>query len=111
MNMSKVKYRLYSKENDIMYDWEEILSFDSLKETLMGGDVESKYYSPLLQSTGLTDKNGVEIYAGDVYDIGICTKTIRHDHYIEDTKELKEMIQDNAVLEVIGNIYKNRELV
>ncbi len=35
--MNEIKYRIYGKENRIMYSWEEILNFDSLKDTLKNG--------------------------------------------------------------------------
>jgi uncharacterized phage protein (TIGR01671 family) len=63
------------------------------------------------QYTGRKDKNGKEIYAGDIYDIGICTKYIRPGHFIEDTYELLKMIEDNARFEVMGNIYDSPELL
>lgn len=82
----------------------------------------------LMQSTGLKDKNGKEIFEGDIITNGqnvMCMK--KHNtlgFYIEE-KEKVEFIADCADLEefeadakevadnieIIGNIYKNPELL
>ena len=82
----------------------------------------------LIQSTGLKDKNGKEIFEGDIITNGpdvMCMK--RHNtlgFYVEEKGEV-EFIADSAVLEdfeedakeiadrleIIGNIYENTELL
>ena len=82
----------------------------------------------LMQSTGLKDKNGKEIFEGDIITNGqnvMCMK--RHNtlgFYVEEKGEV-EFIADSAVLEdfeedakeiadrleIIGNIYENPELL
>jgi len=82
----------------------------------------------LMQSTGLKDKNGKEIFEGDIITNGqnvMCMK--RHNtlgFYVEEKGEV-EFIADSAVLEdfeedakeiadsleIIGNIYENKELL
>lgn len=82
----------------------------------------------LMQSTELKDKNGKEIFEGDIITNGrdvMCMK--RHNtlgFYVE-KKGMVEFIADSAVLEdfeedakeiadsleIIGNIYENKELL
>lgn len=83
----------------------------------------------LMQSTGLFDKNGKEIFEGDILTDGHTTGDIRNhptlgfytvdesskEGYLSDTvgiedfEEAKEFMRNS--IEVIGNIYENPELL
>ena len=80
----------------------------------------------LMQSTGLKDKNGKEIFEGDILGIetdeGILNVNVFWDSKhalfmfeseIHNEKELlAELVEDNTYpFEIIGNIYENPELL
>ena len=75
----------------------------------------------LMQYTGLKDKNGVEIYDGDIAECNYCTKHNLQIVYDAPQFRLKSvggeacdnahLIRINTWLKVIGNIYENPELL
>ena len=71
--MEEIKFRGWSKYAETMYPWDKMenSSDNYLKENFDG---PLKSGITLLQFTGLKDKNGKEIYEGDIlthrYDIG-----------------------------------------
>ena len=129
------KFRAWHNELGIMMSISDMwFNVDSLGEIGLNDAVMNDYItvSPdeieLMQSTGLKDKNGKEIFEGDIITNGqnvMCMK--RHNtlgFYVEEKGEV-EFIADSAVLEdfeedakeiadrleIIGNIYENPELL
>ena len=118
--MRDIKFRLFDKEIRKIEEVESInfnLGFayytDSKKEKQRA---ENKY---IMQYTGFKDKNGVEIYEGDI--IKMNSKGINFIGYIEYNngryivrrRSMLDGFYDLHIqnLELIGNIYSNPELL
>ncbi len=72
------------------------------------------YDLPLMQFTGLTDKDGVEIYEGDI--VHVCNSSVTEP--VERHEGGMWMLNNSALIsgihfpcEIIGNIYENPELL
>ncbi|HFH6995391.1 TPA: YopX family protein [Streptococcus agalactiae] len=119
------KFRAWPKKFERMYDV-TIIDFENgdvgLKDEYGGvaiGDIKQLI---LMQSTGMFDKNGVEIFDGDIV---LTTRLI--DYTYKDFKGVVKMLEgcwlidtgtDAVYLwseieenEVVGNIYQNSELL
>ena len=84
---------------------------------------EEDYFYDLMQYTGLKDKNGTEIYEGDILrcDPDTANEDVKVVEYVASEydgvgfKPLIDQYYDNgclySVYEVIGNIYENPELL
>lgn len=98
-------------------DWSKTFKWDSLRFELVA---RQRY-------TGLRDKNGKEIYEGDIWrnDVsmyvvfwskeyaGFRAKVVQSDYALIKglTFTLRQYTEDVNVVEVIGNIYENQELL
>jgi hypothetical protein len=126
--MRKIKFRVWDtrdKKMSVSFTLEE---FANDQDGEMGnGDFSLKNYCPeseniLMQYTGIKDKNGKEIYDGDI------VRSIQDwDHSIEQVSAVKQItpvewmwgcygniniaLKYHKNTEVIGNIYENPELL
>lgn len=112
--MKEIKFRIWDKERKEMINIGRIDIADGSCKPTIFGDIFYDYWNDveLMQYTGLKDKNGVEIYEGDIVET--------EDYHLGDklvVKGTKQIIDDIRFCgklipcEVIGNIYENPEVV
>lgn len=120
-----IKFRVWDKEENKMWNVETLYIEDEWVKVNDGSiyevtkDLTSNYY--LMQSTGLKDKNGVEIYEGDivknVYDEIYLVKWLDAGFYLEERYnggfDYHELHLDNTdcEFEVIGNVFEDKNLL
>lgn len=134
--MREIKFRAWNKEENKMIPfnklWFETESgFAEVKEfdEAAGKYKEGTSDFVLMQYTGLEDKNGKEIYEGDILDLSLeddsvlrceivyqapsfCRKWHHANTIRLRQREIEPMAWNTYILyEVIGNIYENKELL
>ncbi|MCO4564561.1 hypothetical protein Si082_01447 [Streptococcus infantarius subsp. infantarius] len=125
----KPKFRAWLKEEYRMTDVREITFFNDEVQMISG--VEDFYaYDEfeLMQSTGLKDKNGKEIFDGDIVKFSDCDDDVYVTPVVWDKNYacfgvsfsggypisfdyLEEFYTELKDIEVVGNIYENKELL
>ena len=121
--MREIKFRAWLKEERKMVNVETLfiginrLCFGNSKtEDLFFRDFEEV---ELMQYTGLKDKNGKEIYEGDIVVLNnvendnMCIVRYEHSRYRLEGWSLREDLSnvEDRFLEVVGNIYENKNLL
>ncbi len=128
MNNREFKFRVWDKSSK---QWEnstvlEVIHGDGILRSILDFDLEN---SVVQQYTGLLDKNGKEIYEGDIirtgyenqygsfyynYLVVYNSKTCVFEGLMsEDQKSIGIRITHNVVdnIEILGNIFENSELL
>lgn len=137
--MREIEFRMWSKEYQEMYGVEvlrgmyqcmaelAIENVDEVKESrvempLTGIALPFQDDAVLMQYTGIKDKNGVKIFEGDIVKMlnGKIRIVAYYNEYVrfglfeksdKNKYKLPIIITDLNTCEVIGNIYKNPELL
>ena len=110
--MREIKFRAWDKYSERMIYKHNCISFDG-KVYPHNPDLY------LMQYTGLCDKNGKEIYEGDIikdeFDRSFIVDWLCNEARFSikeiNKKTLYKMVINHLKVEVIGNIYENNELL
>lgn len=134
------RFRVWSKQERRLIPSEDFLAIDYENEEIDaqkiyfedGLPVERDIYTygfeniKLMQSTGLTDKNGKEIFEGDILKVTNLQSWLEVVSFNEDkamfvSKEIERDVEETPLydlfntdifeVEIIGNIHTNPELV
>ena len=120
--MREIKFRAWDTKNNVMYDEAYLSNRDTATCYLNIGDSRASYFdggrAELMQYTGLKDKNGKEIYEGDI--VALDNDPIAPVTFEDGSFQLialrsqgrSPFIQERAKrYEVIGNIFEDKDLL
>lgn len=120
--MTIPKFRVYDKVECMMITTSDYEDLSDLF-CILKNDTDTGYISELMQSTGLIDKNGEEIFEGDVlltYDDELAKVFWNDDlagwfvdflYEIAELSEVADIQSSRSICKIIGNIYENPEFL
>lgn len=120
--MRTIKFRAWDKQEKkwlLGYEYSNLGGFSMFGETMMMGEYAnllSSYFPKdierieLMQFTGLLDKNGKEIYEGDIVIAHFTTEDGEAYRYVVEIPDIYTRTYLDR-LEIIGNIYENSDLI
>jgi len=122
MEQREIKFRAWDKRDKVMYcGVEKGIDFDDRShyefKNFLGYQKKEDYHEwELMQYTGLKNKNGKEIYEGDIVSLYKESFIVKFNEgeFVGDNSDFTEGILSASELkdsEVIGNIYENKELL
>jgi uncharacterized phage protein (TIGR01671 family) len=110
-NMREIKFRAWDILEGMIYGNSSLASIVSAQELSKMGAVK------LMQYTGLKDKNGKEIYEGDIVKIysknhkWAGMRVVEWDNERAMFSPSRIRHKDTTEVEIIGNIYENEDLL
>jgi hypothetical protein len=125
--MREIKFRAWLKEDKKMENVKTMDFTDKTIRCLKKNEFINAYLLKrvsfddveLMQYTGVKDKNGKEIYEGDIVVLNniendnMCIVRYEHSSYRLEGWSLREDLSnvEDRFLEVVGNIYENKNLL
>ena len=123
--MREIKFRIWClNDKRMLFDTDDIANLEPTGINEAIKDVQGYDNMEIMQYTGLKDKNGKEIYEGDIvkyfdsYQVWLLAPivyamgcfAIKHPSWDDDIL-LRDFINEDMMgIEIIGNIYENPDL-
>jgi uncharacterized phage protein (TIGR01671 family) len=123
----EIKFRFWRPDGVMISDHEGWVENIGINEALK---YSAEYGYKIMQYTGLKDKNGKEIYEGDILldlwskvvwivKFGICKKYAYTGWYVQDGEDGRQTTlnpdeegkEQNTAVEILGNIYETPSLL
>jgi uncharacterized phage protein (TIGR01671 family) len=112
--MREIKFRAWDKASKEILYVESHQNADRLKVSFSGTPFEENEVQPdfeFMQFTGLTDKNGKEIYEGDLLALNGVGESVDVRWSDEIQGWSPKVLRGATTWQVIGNIYENPDLL